>query len=207
MKERFFQYILRIFSAIYNSKVFIFFSFFYYVITIVEVNCRAANCFCNPLAESEKRTSSSGVLVSDKFKTKVQKITSYNTFEALSAEISSSSFSGLFICLYRLQENMQTFFNEFEDLLENIVTTHLDIYILGDFNLHLDVSDSNTQRFNEILICFNLKQHVIFSTHVHGHWLDLLITKSSCDHVILADGISDHFAVVSEITLSAPVRP
>ena len=29
-----------------------------------------------------------GVLVSDKFKTKVQKIPSYNTFEALSAEIS-----------------------------------------------------------------------------------------------------------------------
>ena len=104
---------------------------------------------------------------------------------------------------------MQTFFNEFEDLLENIVTTHLDIYISGDFNLHLDVSDSNTQRFNEILKCFNLKQHVNFSTHVHGHWLDLLITKSSCDHVksvFPADGISDHFSVVSEINLSAPVR-
>ena len=151
-----------------------------------------------------------GVLVSDKFKTKVQKIPSYNTFEAPSTEISSSSFSGLFICLYRLQENMQTFFNEFEDLLENIVTTHLDIYILGDFNLHLDVSDSNTQRFNEILKCFNLKQHVNFSTHVHGHWLDLLITKSSCDHVksvFPADCISDHFAVVSEINISAPVSP
>ena len=103
---------------------------------------------------------------------------------------------------------MQTFFNEFEDLLENIVTTHLDIYILGDFNLHLDVSDSNTQRFYEILKCFNLKQHVNFSTQ--GHWLNLLITKSSCDHVksvFSANGISDHFAVVSEINLSAPVRP
>ena len=151
---------------------------------------------------NEKVGGEVGVLVSDKYKTKVQQIPSYNTFEALSAEISSSSFSGLFICPYRLQENMQTFFNEFEDLLENIVTTHLDIYILGDFNLHLDVSDSNTQRFN-------LKQHVHFSTHVHGHWLDLLITKSSCDHVksvFPADGISDHFAVVSEINLSAPVR-
>ena len=42
------------------------------------------------------------------------------------------------------------------------------------------------------------------------HWLDLLITKSSCDHVksvFPADGISDHFSVVSEINLSAPVRP
>ena len=36
-KERFFQYILRIFRAIYNPKVFIFFSYFYYVITIVEI--------------------------------------------------------------------------------------------------------------------------------------------------------------------------
>ena len=82
--------------------------------------------------------------------------------------------------------------------------------MLGDFNLHLDVSDSNTQRFNDISKCFNLKQHVIFLPHVHGHWLDLLITKSSCDHVesvFPADGISDHFAVVSEINLSAPVSP
>ena len=46
---------------------------------------------------------------------------------------------------------MQTFFNEFEYLLENIVSTHLDIYILGDFNLHLDVSDSNTQRLTKFL--------------------------------------------------------
>ena len=103
---------------------------------------------------------------------------------------------------------MQTFFNEFEDLLKNVVTTHLDIYILGDFNLHLNVSDSNTQRFNEILKCFNLKQHVNISTHVHGHWLDLLITKLSSDHVksvFQADGISDHIAVVSQVNLSAPV--
>ena len=97
---------------------------------------------------------------------------------------------------------MQTFFNEFDDLLRNIVTTHLDIYILGDFNVHLAVSDSNTQRFNYILQCFNWKQHV------HGHWLDLFITMSSCDHVkslFPADGISDHFAVLSEINLSEPV--
>ena len=69
---------------------------------------------------------------------------------------------------------------------------------------------NNTQGFHEILKCFNLKQHVNFSTHVHDHWLDLLITKSSCDHVksvFPADGISDHFAVVSEINLSAPVSP
>ena len=44
-------------------------------------------------------------------------------------------------------------------------------------NLHLDNSNGITYKFNDILTCFDLKQHVNFPTHVHGHWLDLLITK------------------------------
>ena len=36
--------------------------------------------------------------------------------------------------------------------------------------------EKNTN-INEILTCFNLKQHINFPTHVHGYWLDLLITK------------------------------
>ena len=70
------------------------------------------------------------------------------------------------------------------------------------FNLHLDYSNGNTNKFNEILTCFDLKQHVNFPTHVHGHWLDLLITKrisNSINSVFSAAGISDHLAVISEI--------
>ena len=76
------------------------------------------------------------------------------------------------------------------------------MYILGDFNLNLDNSNGNINKFNEILTCFDLKQHVNFPTHVHGHWLDLLITKriSNCiKSVFSAAGISDHIAVISEI--------
>ena len=50
--------------------------------------------------------------------------------------------------------------------------------------------------------CFDLKQHVNFPTHVHGHWLDLLITKrisNSIKSVFSAAGISYHLAVISEI--------
>ena len=70
------------------------------------------------------------------------------------------------------------------------------------FNLHLDNSNGNTNKFNEILTCFDLKQHVNFPTHGHGHWLDLLITKrisNSIKSVFSAAGISDHLAVISEI--------
>ena len=45
-------------------------------------------------------------------------------------------------------------------------------------------------------------QHVNFLTHVHGHWLDLLITKripKSIKSVFPAAGSSDHLAVISEI--------
>ena len=61
---------------------------------------------------------------------------------------------------------------------------------MGDFNLHLDNSSGNTNEFNEILTCFDLKQHVNFPTHVHGHWLDLLITKRISNY--LADVISEN---------------
>ena len=101
-----------------------------------------------------------------------------------------------------LQNGTCQFFHEFQDLLENIISLHDNLYILGDLNLHLDKSNRNTNKFNEILTCFDLKQHVNFPTHVHGHWLDLLITKrisNPIKSVFSAAGISDHLAVISEI--------
>ena len=55
---------------------------------------------------------------------------------------------------------------------------------------------------NSILTCFDLKQHVHFPAHVHGHWLDLLMTKRTSNSIkaaFSAAGISDHLAVISEI--------
>ena len=75
---------------------------------------------------------------------------------------------------------------------------------MGDFHLHLENSNGNTNKYNEILTCFDFKQHVNFPTHVYGHWLDLLITQriSNCiKSVFSAAGISDHLAVISEIEI------
>ena len=69
-------------------------------------------------------------------------------------------------------------------------------------NQLINDSNGNTKKFNEILTCFDLKQHVNFPTHVHGNWLDLLITKripDSIKSVFSAAGISDNLAVISEI--------
>ena len=45
----------------------------------------------------------------------------------------------------------------------------MTIRIMKDFNLNLDNSNGNTNKFNEILTCFDLKQHVNFPTQVHGY--------------------------------------
>jgi len=60
-------------------------------------------------------------------------------------------------------------FVDFYDLLENLVTIHPDIFILGDFNLHLDIMSTATSTFNDILETFDLKQYISLSRHINGH--------------------------------------
>ncbi len=77
--------------------------------------------------------------------------------------------------------------------------------ILGDFNLHVEIKNSQTTAFMETLASFDLQQHVDFPTHIHGHSLDLFITSNVLNptSVIPSDSISDHFSVIA--TLDLPV--
>ena len=116
----------------------------------------------------------------------------------MSARIETNSSSGFFVCLYSLQNGRGQFFDEFQDLLENIIPLHDNLYILGDFNLHLHNSNGKNNKFNDILTCFDLRQQVNFPTH----WLNLLITKrisNSIKSLFSAARISDHRTVISEI--------
>ena len=63
-------------------------------------------------------------------------------------------------------------------------------------------------RLNDILASFDTKQHVNFPTHIHGHWLDILITRSSCKNIqtpTVVDGLSDHNTVIAD--LEVPIAP
>ena len=92
-----------------------------------------------------------------------------------------------------------------QELLENVVTLHSEIYIFGDFNLHLDTSSAVTTSFGDILTAFDLKQHVTFATHIHGHWLNLVINRSTCDTILaltVVDGLADHHTVLVDVKIS-----
>ena len=77
----------------------------------------------------------------------------------------------------------------------------------GDFNLHLDdLRDIDIKKFTDLLETFSLSQHVSGPTHLSGHTLDLIITRSS-DHIVLASPkttfpISDHFIIQCPIGFS-----
>jgi Reverse transcriptase (RNA-dependent DNA polymerase)/Endonuclease-reverse transcriptase len=102
-----------------------------------------------------------------------------------------------------------TFITEFTSLLENFISSSSEIIITGDLNLHVDnLSAPYSTSFLDLLETFNLKQHINFPTHISGHTLDLLITRSTSTLVSAIDHtfspISDHELILS--TLSIPTN-
>ena len=99
------------------------------------------------------------------------------------------------------------FFEEFSRLLEQVSadpTSHT--IITGDFNFHVENSNNeHARRFMDMIESFGLKQHVIGETHINGHSLDLVITKSD-DAIIKSyeirdPGLSDHYIVHCDLFL------
>ena len=51
-------------------------------------------------------------------------------------------------------------------------------------------------------ISIGLLQHVNYPTHIHGHWFNLFITRTSCDlvkTVYPSEDLSDHMTVVADV--------
>ena len=55
--------------------------------------------------------------------------------------------------------------------------------IIGDFNFHLETTGSNSKTFHSLTDSFDLTQKVNFPTHIHGHTLDQVLTKSNNDYI------------------------
>ena len=102
-----------------------------------------------------------------------------------------------------------TFFSEFSDYLESIILSKEQLLITGDFNIHVDVAtDSESIKLLDLLESFGLQQHVSHPTHIHGHILDLIITRQS-DRIIRVPPsvdryFSDRAAVVCSIHSDKP---
>ena len=102
------------------------------------------------------------------------------------------------------------FLDEFGTLLEELEVTNAELFIVGDFNFHMDdLMDGNAIQFSRLLETFDLKQYVTAPTHLYGHILDLVITRSAAVSLVLnfrvaEQPISDYKAITFNLTLSKP---
>ena len=104
---------------------------------------------------------------------------------------------------------LATFIAEFFKYLESLMMCTEPLLICGDFNVHLDDPQNYyTTAFTDILDSMNLTQHVHFSTQVHGHTLDLIVTRKS-DTLVSGSPypgcfFSDHMTVLCNLNLLRP---
>src|SRR5260221_9659789 len=87
-----------------------------------------------------------------------------------------------------------------------------EILITGDFNIHIDQKlDPHTISFNTLLATVDLSQHVTFKTHIAGHTLDLLVTRSDSTLATSVDWtipfLSDHYAIIASLSIPTTARP
>ena len=100
------------------------------------------------------------------------------------------------------------FIDEFADCTATLLTSQCKLLIVGDFNIHWDnSSNSETQKFRDILNSFGLTQMVQDGTHTNGHILDYVITRS-CDSLVksveVSSLLSDHAALHCVLNISKP---
>ena len=108
--------------------------------------------------------------------------------------------------------SVKEFKEEFSSLLETLISLPSELVISGDFNFHVDSpNETNSKSFLRLLESFGLKNHVAFPTHIRGHTLDLLITRSDSDIVMSVEFdppfLSDHFALLVSLNVPIKIRP
>ena len=72
-----------------------------------------------------------------------------------------------------------TFLEEFQEYIDSRVTMSGRLVVVGDFNFHYERPDlADTKKLHDLLYSLDLEQHVHEPTHIRGHCLDLVISRS-----------------------------
>ena len=131
------------------------------------------------------------------------------TFEFLAVMLTSGGVRTLVVTIYRPDGRNNAFYGEFESLLEMIVVYNCNFVILGDVNVHLDVTtDPATKKFSSTVDSFGLRQMVETATHRARHTLDVVLVRGDrSDEVSIMVqplAISDHSIILIELPVCKP---
>jgi len=83
-------------------------------------------------------------------------LSAFSTFEVVASYVHRAGFNTVIVILYRpgSLHVTNTFFENFNDLLERLATYSAPLKIVGDFNIHMDhASDTDTGKLSDILVC------------------------------------------------------
>jgi hypothetical protein len=147
---------------------------------------------------------------------KKQHSATYSSFENMEVLIKTGSDCIRLIVVYRPPlgskhaQPSSVFMEEFGQYIDSHTTTSGKLLVMGDFNFHVgDNTSPDANRLISLLHGMNMKQHVNEPTHVKGHVLDLVITRSSeplIQHLqVLGAVISDHCPVMVDLPMQKPV--
>ena len=138
------------------------------------------------------------------------------SMEYIDARVSFENTSCELIVIYRPGTNpndgqfvpVLVFFEDFTSILDSHDASTYDAVIAGDFNFNLnDCGSAEVSQFKDILLTYDLNQHVRESSHEIGHIFDLIITRSSSylvRNIKVEHKISDHFATKCDLSLGKP---
>ena len=156
-------------------------------------------------------SSYSTAVATDVSKCSFQKLTS---FEGLCVHLHVGGESVTLLSIYHPGSCRPStlFFEELRMVLEIIVLQPGLIILGGDINIHVEKEDDDDSvRFSELIKSFNIIQHVVEPTHLHGGTLDLVATFSDTplNRIIFdpAGMISDHSLVTAFMTVRHRVDP
>jgi hypothetical protein len=136
------------------------------------------------------------------------------SFEVVCVRLRSGNSTSMSILsvVYRpgSKEPTPKFFSELSQHLESLVMYSCPVYLTGDLNVHVNISNNkHAIKLRELLDMFRLLQHVPLTqeTHKDGNTLDLFVCDESLDasDLNITDiGVSDHHLVTCSVNLSSP---
>ena len=171
--------------------------------------------------DSKTRGGGIGILCCNQYEVKIKrlKLPKPQSFEFCVYSMAVQERAGnkstiLLVPVYRDQYvDIDIFLNEFDQLLQCLVTLNAYLVISGDFNIWWGTSTEDAMKFSDLLESFELVQHVTEPTNAFNHILDLVITTnyslstktaftSSISKVTVNDvSLSDHYLVGFQINL------
>ena len=168
-------------------------------------------CFSH-VPRSDRPGGGVGLLYKAGLDIRTQEISKRRSFEYQHVLLVSGSTSIRIVIIYRppgSHQPLSVFIDDFSELVSECSTLTGNLFICGDFNYHVD--DSSDREATSVLQLFdmlNLKQHVSDPTHIHGHTLDLILTR--CSENTVADVpvsdflVSDHLSVICTLQTIKP---